>query len=170
MKAGSCDRTLTLLATSYATDRRRVDRAYRSMRQISARPHPPARAREAARELNAALRQATAAAARVRQAAACATARSSPQRRGRPRRADRSVPPAVRPWSAELRRLGDIGVWLRRTTLDDKGVLLPDAVRVANYAAKGPHVAGLDFGNQAAVRPGGPLVGINLMATIDGTA
>ncbi len=169
MKAGDCDYTLTLLSASYATERRRVDRAYRRMREISAIPHSPARAREAARELTSALQQATAAATRIRQAAACTTAQSSQQRHARRRRADRSVPPAVRPWSAELRRLADIGVWLRRTTLDDKGVLLPETVQVANYAAKGPHVAGLDFGNQAAAQPGGPLIGINLMAAIDGT-
>jgi hypothetical protein len=169
MKAGNGDRTLSLLATSYATERRRVDRAYRRMRDISTTPHSPAPAREAARELSLALRDATRVATRARLAAACTTAQPFPPGHARHPKADRSVPPAVRPWSAELRRLTDIRVWLRRTTLDDKGVRLPNAVRVANYAAKGPHIAGLDFGNQAASRPGGPLIGINLRETVDGT-
>ncbi len=169
MKASNCNHTRTLLAASYVSERRRVDRAHRRMREISAIRHSPARAREAARELDFALQEATGAAARARQAAACTTTQSSPQRHPRRRKADRSVPPAVRPWAAELGRLADIGIWLLRTTLDDKGVLLPDAVRVANYAAKGPHLAGLDFGNQAAEQPGGPLIGINLLAAVDGT-
>ncbi|HVV77078.1 MAG TPA: hypothetical protein VHC43_13690 [Mycobacteriales bacterium] len=155
------------LASGYETKRDRVDAAHQRMRAITAVPHRPAQAREAARELTDALRVATDAASRALQAAA--RAEPSPRHHLRHVRADRSVPAAVRPWSAELVRLAEIGVWLRRTTLDDDGVQLPKTVRVANYAAKGPHIAGLDFGNQAAEPPGGPRIGIDLAATSDAT-
>lgn len=157
---------LTDLA-GYEAERSRVDAAYRRMRAVTAVPHPPAQAREAVWELTEALRAATDAATRALQAAALTVA--PPRHHMRRRKTNRSVPAAVRPWSAELVRLADIGVWLRRTTLDDTGVQLPKTARVANYAAKGPHIAGLDFGNQAADPPGGPRIGIDLAATIDAT-
>ena len=67
-------------------------------------------------------------------------------------------------------RLAEIGVWLRRTTLDDIGVRLPMTVRVPDYAATGPHIAGMDFGNQPAASPGGPHIGIDFAAAIDTVA
>lgn len=158
---------LTELARSYDAQRDRVDAARRRMQAIAAVNHPPAQARAAARELTTALRDATATAARALQAASLA---SPPQPHGHlvHHHADRSVPAPVRAWSAELVRLAETGAWLRRTVLDDIGVQLPDAVRVANYAAKGPHIAGLDFGNQAAESRRGPRIGIDLVATVDG--
>lgn len=156
------------LASGYQAERSRVDAAHERLRAVTAVPHPPAQAREAARELTIALRDATDAASRALQAAALAEPR--PRRHLRRRKADRSVPATVRPWSVELVRLAEIGVWLRRTALDDTGVQLPKTVRVANYAAIGPHIAGLDFGNQAADPPGGPRIGIDLAATIDATS
>ncbi len=153
---------------SYETLRARVDAAHSQMRDLVAISHVPAQARAAATELTAALRAATDLASRNLQAAALAV--QPPRHRLGRRKADRSVPPAVRPWSAELVRLAEIGVWLRRTTLDDPGVHLPMTVRVANYAAKGPHIAGLDFGNQAAESAGEPRIGIDLAATLDATS
>lgn len=157
---------LSELAREHEAARARVDEAHHRMLVIAAVPHPPLQARGAARELTTALSVATDIVVRALHAAALGTPTSSPGRLRR-RRADRSVPAAVRPWSAELVRLAEIGVWLRRTTLDDTGVSLPMTVRVADYAAKGPHIAGLDFGNQAAPRPGGPRIGIDLAAAID---
>lgn len=159
---------LAELARGYDAERSRVDAAHQRMRAITAVPHPPAQAREAARELTTALRAATATVSRTVQAATLTIPPAPRHQLGR-RKADRSVPPAVRPWSAELVRLAEISVWLRRVTLDDPGVHLPRTVRVANYAAKGPHIAGLDFGNQAADRPGGPRIGIDFAAVIDAT-
>lgn len=153
------------LAGGYEAARHRVDVAYRRMRDIATTPHAPAQAREAARELTAALGAATDIANRALHAAAHTKPASA-----RRRHADRSVPAAVRPWSAELVRLAEIGVWLRRTTLDDTGVHLPMTVRVPNYAAKGPDIAGMGFGNQAAASPGGPHIGIDFAATIDAAA
>lgn len=157
---------LAELTRGYGAERSRVDAAYRRMRAITAVPHAPAQAREAARELTVALSTATATATRTLQAAALTL---PPRRHLARRQADRSVPAAVRPWSAELVRLAAIGSWLRRVTLDDTGVQLPIARQVADYAAKGPHIAGLDFGNQAVEPPGGPRIGIDLRATIDAT-
>jgi len=155
-------------ASGYEAERSRVDAAHQRLRAITAVPHRPAQAREAARELTIALRDATDAASRALQAA---TLTDRPQRQHlRHHKADRSVPAAVGAWSAELVRLAEIGVWQRRTTLDDTGVQLPQAGRVANYAAKGPHIAGLDFGNQAEEPPGGPRIGIDLAAAIDATS
>ena len=156
---------LAELANRYQAERSRLDAAQRRMRQIEAVPHTPAQAREAARDLSVALRRATADATRIRQAAMPTSVR--PNRRHLRRKADRGVPPAVLPWSAELRRLAEIDLWLQWVTLDDKGVHLPETARVANYAAIGPHIAGLDFGNQAADQPGRPRIGIDLMAAID---
>ena len=154
------------LAHGYAAARHRVDVAHLRMRGIAGTPHAPAQAREAAGELTAALDAATEIANRALRAAAACT-KPAPSRR---RHADRSVPVAVRPWSAELVRLAEIGVWLRRTTLDDIGVRLPMTVRVPDYAATGPHIAGMDFGNQPAASPGGPHIGIDFAAAIDTVA
>jgi hypothetical protein len=134
------------------------------MRVITAMTHPPALAREAAHELSTALRDATETATRALQTASLPSP-PRPHRHLVRHHADRSVPAPVRAWSAELVRLAETGVWLRRTVLDDIGVQLPDAVRVANYAAKGPHLAGLDFGNQSADQH--RRIGIDLVATVD---
>lgn len=126
----------------YAVHRDRVDAAHERMRKVSADRHRPADARQAAAELTVALRDATAAVHALE-------------------------PPAVRPWSAELVRLAEIGVWLRRTTLDDLGVHIPTVVRVGSYAANGPRIAGLAFGAADSVRLREPRIGVDLQATVD---
>lgn len=147
--------------------RARVDDAYRRVFAIEAGRHAPAAARAASYELSAALREATATAVLALQLLDIHAA--STQRRLRPRRkANRSAPPAVTAWSAELVRLSQIDVWLCRATLDDPGVHVATTVRVANYAAKGPRIAGVDFGNQAPVDGRGPRIGIDLQAVMDG--
>jgi hypothetical protein len=114
-------------ASGYEAERSRVDAAHQRLRAITAVPHRPAQAREAARELTIALRDATDAASRALQAA---TLTDRPQRQHlRHHKADRSVPAAVGAWSAELVQLAEIGVWLRRTALDDTGAQLPQTVR-----------------------------------------
>jgi hypothetical protein len=156
---------LAELARGYEAARSHVDVAHLRMRGIAASAHAPAQAREAARELTTALSGATEIATQALHAAA----RIGPAPAHR-RHADRAVPMAVRPWAAELVRLAEIGVWLRRTTLDDDGVHLPRTVRVSDYAAKGPHIAGIDFGNQPAASPDGPRIGIDFALAIDSTA
>jgi hypothetical protein len=79
----------------------------------------------------------------------------------------RSVPPDVAAWSAELMRLTQIGVWLRRTTLDDPGVHVPATVLVANYAATGPHIPGLEFEAEDDVRSREPRIGVDLQRIVD---
>lgn len=92
-----------------------------------------------------------------------------PRRRLRRRQASRALPPARGAWAAELVRLRQIGVWLRRITLDDLGTHVPTTVRVASRAATGPHIAGLEF--EPADRTAGlhePRIGVDLQAVVDG--
>lgn len=160
---------ITEIATGYGATQARVEAAYQRMREIEATRHAPTDARTASDELAAALREATATtslALRLLDARAPAPH----HRMHHHPKAIRSVPPDVAAWSAELVRLTQIGVWLRRTTLDDPGVHVPTTVRVANYDATGPHIPGVDFGNQAAADRPGPRIGIDLSATVDGGA
>ena len=158
---------ITEIETEYDAARARVEAALRRMRAIEAAGHAPADARAASDELAVALREATVTvslALRLLDARAPAAHR---RLRGRPK-ATRSVPSDVAAWSSELVRLTQIGVWLRRVTLDDLGVHVPKTVRVANYAATGPHIPGVDFGSPAVADARGPLIGIDLPAVIDG--
>ena len=155
------------LETDYRVQRARVDTSYQRVREIVARSHRPLQVRDAARELTLALRAATATATRALQEVSAATAHPSPRHRPGRRRADRRVPGDVRRWSAELVRLAEIAVWLRRTTLDEPGVHIPTTVRVASYAATGPHVPGLGFGGDVDAQSQAR-IGIDLAATIDG--
>jgi hypothetical protein len=134
--------------SAYEACRARLDRAHERMLAISGGPHPPADARRAAAELAAALREATSGAARLMRSA---TATSD-----------------VAHWSSELVRLSEIGVWLRRTTLDDIGVHVPTTVRVGNYAANAPHIAGLGVGAGDLAELHQPRIGIDLPAIVDG--
>lgn len=148
----------------YAVLRARVDAAHQWTRTVVAGRHAPAEARAAAAELTAALGEATAVVSR-----ALAGVRTAPPRRlrmGR-RTAVRTVSTATAQWSAELVRLSAIAVWLRRTTLDDLGVHIPTTVHVDNYAATGPHIAGMGFGADAVPTPGGPRIGVDLPSIID---
>ena len=160
---------ITEIATRYDATQARVEAAYRRMREIEADRHAPADARTASDELAATLREATATASLALRLLD-ARAPAPHQRLHRHPKALRSVPPDVAAWSAELMRLTQIGVWLRRTTLDDHGVHVPTTVRVANYAATGPHIPGVDFGNQATVDRHDPQIGIDLPAAVDGSA
>jgi hypothetical protein len=154
--------------SAYDARRARVDEAHLRMQQISSRPHAPADARQAAAELDEALRDAT--------VAAVAALRSAEPIESRPRvglrrgKATRAMAPLVRLWSVELLRLSEIAVWLRRTTLDDPGVHLPATVRVADYAAIGPHIAGVGFDNDPAVSYRVPRIGVALEEVIDGVS
>lgn len=159
------NRVLAELRLAYNAERRTLDDAECRLRAIIAVRHAPSQARAAVRDLTAALVGATTTATRALEAAAITV--SPPRHHPAHPKADRSVPAAVRAWSAELVRLAELGAWARRTALDDTGVVLPKAVRVSNYAAKGPHIAGMDFGNQPADEPGGPRIGIDLMAAVD---
>lgn len=152
----------------YRTERRRVDDAYRRTLGDTCVPRCPAEARTAAEELSRALRAATATVSRALQAAA-ATPAGSARRRGRRRKATRTVPPAVRFWSNELVRLAEIDVWLRRETLDEIGVHVPGAVRVGSRAANGPHIAGLvaDPDDLVAATLHQPWIGVDLQGTVD---
>jgi hypothetical protein len=136
------------------------------MREITSVRHAPIDARQAAVELDAALREATSAAAEALRSAEPIGSR--PRRHLRRRKATRGVVPLVRLWSIELLRLSEIAVWLRRTTLDDPGVHLPATVRVADYAAIGPHIAGVGFDNDATVGYRVPRIGVALEEVIDG--
>lgn len=154
------------IAAGYDATRARVDKAYRRMREIEAAGHAPADARTTSYELLAALREATAMAA----SALRLLERRAPAPHHRLRRhpkATRSVPPEVAAWSAELVRLTQIGVWLRRTTLDDPGVHVPTTVQVANYAATGPHMPGLEFETEADARSLEPRIGVDLQTIVD---
>jgi hypothetical protein len=150
----------------YAAHRDRVAAATDRMRELCARRHTPAEARPAATALTVALRDATAVVVHALRLAG-PPAPLRPRRRWRRPTANRTAPPAVRQWSAELLRLSEIGVWLRRTTLDDPGVHVPTVVRVANYAATFPHVAGLGFGADDDTQASTPHIGVDLQATID---
>ena len=107
----------------YDARRARVDKAHLRMQEISSRQHPPADARQAAAELDEALRDATVVAAEALRSAE--PIESGPRKGLRRRKATRAMAPLVRLWSIELLRLSEIAVWLRRTTLDDPGVHLP---------------------------------------------
>lgn len=154
----------------YRTERRRVDDAYRRTLGDTCVPRCPAEARTAAEELSRALRAATATVSRALQAVAPPA--GSARRRGRRRKATRTVPPAVRFWSNELVRLAEIDVWLRRETLDEIGVHVPGAVRVGSRAATGPHIAGLvaDPDDLVAARLHQPWIGVDLQGIVDAGA
>lgn len=148
----------------YAVYRARVDAAHQRMRTVVTGRHTPAEARATAAELTFALREATAATTR----ALTDVATPAPRRaRIRHRKAVRTVPPATARWSAELVRLSEIAVWLRRTTLDDPGVHIPTTVRVDNYAATGPHIAGMGFRADAVRAPDESPIGVDLPSIID---
>lgn len=156
------------VANGYNATRARVDDAYRRMRELDSVRHSPADARAAADELAAALRVAT---ATVTSALRLLDRRAPiPRHRLHRRpRATRSVPSDVAAWSAELVRLTRIGVWLRRTTLDDPGVHVPTTVRVVDYAARGPRIPGLGFDTRKAAQVPDPQIGVDLQAIIDST-
>jgi len=152
--------------STYEHRRARVDTAHRRMQEITSARHAPIDARQAAIELDAALREATHAAASALRSAEPIDSHS--RSRLRRRKATRTVAPLVRLWSIELLRLSEIAVWLRRTTLDDPGVHLPATVRVADYAAIGPHIAGVGFDHDAAVSYRLPRIGVALEQVVDG--
>lgn len=157
---------ITEITAGYDATQVRVDAAYRRMRQIEAAGHAPADARTAADELASALREATATV--ISALRLLETRTPAPYRRlHRHPKATRSVSSDVVAWSAELMRLTQIGVWLRRTTLDDPGVHVPATVRVANYAAKGPHIAGLESEAEDDVRSREPRIGVDLQTILD---
>ncbi len=161
---------LAALDVGYAADRARVEASYRRMRDVTAAPHTPADARQAANELTVALRQATATVTRALRIAEPTTAPSLRHPARRRRRATRAIPAGVQPWSAELVRLTDIGMWLIRTTLDDPGVHVAHTVRVGSRAANGPHIAGMVFepDDLVAATLHEPRIGVDLQAIIDG--
>jgi hypothetical protein len=150
----------------YAAHRDRVAAAADRMPELRARRHTPAEARRAATALTVALRDATAVVVHALQLSG-SPAPLRPRPRWRRPTANRTAPPAVRQWSAELLRLSEIGVWLRRTTLDDPGVHVPTVVRVGNYAATFPHVAGLGFGADDDTQASAPHIGVDLQAAVD---
>lgn len=127
----------------YPAERSRVDAAFGHARAVAAAPHPPADARAAAAELTDALGHATAVLDRALRVT-----------RGRPE------------CTAERVRLRELGVWLRRTTLDELGVVVPTTVRVGSYAASGPRIAGM-VAAPADPRPA-RLIGVDLPAIVDG--
>ncbi|HWB65781.1 MAG TPA: hypothetical protein VG708_03005 [Mycobacteriales bacterium] len=149
---------------SYAAEHARVDVTYQAMRELMSAPHPAPQAQQAARDLTLALRAATEAVARRLQAVTSAPTPVARHRWQR-RRSDRVVSAETRAWSAELVRLAEIGVWLRRATLDDLAVHVPTIVRVANYAATGPHIAGMGFGAHSTA--GERCIGVDLTAIVD---
>lgn len=159
------------LCGRYDAEKRRVDEARRRMLRLTAAPHRAAEVRAAADELTRALRGATALANRALQEAG--TTAAAPSRLSglcrRHRKATRTVPPAIGFWTAELLRLADVQVWLRRETLDDLGVHLPAAVRVGSRAANGPRIAGLvaEPDDLVAATLHQPCIGVDLQATVD---
>lgn len=136
------------LRAAYQPRRARVDVAAARLRTVNARMHRPDEARTRAGELTAALREASGFVARAL---------------GR-------LGPDAQPWGAELVRLAELGVWLRRTTMDDLGVGVPAAVRVGSRAASGPHVAGLeaDPPDLVAATLHQPWIGVSLRDVVDG--
>ncbi len=146
----------------YQVHRLRVEAARERMRLVVARPHPPAVARLAAAELEAALAQARQAVLESLRAAEAAT--SADARRRTPPSGDR------RRWIAELVRLASVDQWLRRVTLDDPGVRFATTVRVGSRAASGPHVAGLEAEPRdlVAATLHEPRIGVDLRALVDG--
>lgn len=153
----------------YVAKRRRVDDAHGRMLALEASPHRPADARVAAAELTRALRAATVAAARALQVLD-AMREPAPRRASRARKAVRSAAPASRFWTAELVRLAEIGVWLRRASLDELGVHLPTAVCVGSRAATGPHIAGMvaEPDDLVAATLHEPWIGVDLREVVDG--
>jgi hypothetical protein len=154
--------------SAYDARRARVEEAHLRMQEISSGGRVPADARQAAAELDEALRDATVAAALALRSAE--PIESRPRAGLRRPKATRAMAPVVRLWSIELLRLSEIAVWLRRTTLDDPGVQLPATVRVADYAALGPHIAGVGFDNDPAVSHRAPRIGVALEDVIDGVS
>jgi hypothetical protein len=143
------------VASGYHAARARVADAHRRMREVEAGPHTPGDARTASHELNAALREAKAMVTRTLQQPGLDTTRR--------------VSPDVAAWSAELVRLSELDVWLRRTTLDDLGVHVPTTVRVGCRAANGPHIAGMvaDPDDLVAATLHDPRIGIDLQSVVD---
>lgn len=161
--------SVTQIDPRYAPRRAEVDAAYRRMRELGSVPHSPAEARRAATELETVLREATATAGQA--------LRSDPPQpplrsvRARRRRGvSLAVPATVIAWTAELVRLSEIGVWLRRSTLDELGVHVPYTVRVGSRAATGPHIPGLVFepDDLVAATIHQPRIGAPLQEIIDG--
>ena len=156
----------TEVATGYDATRARVDNAYRRMRELDSARHAPADARAAAEELDAALRAATVTVASTLRLLD-SHAQAPRHRWHRRRKATRSVPPDVAAWSTELVRLTQIGVWLRRATLENLGVHVPTTVRVANSGAIGPHIPGLGFDTDKAAHLRDARIGVDLQASVD---
>jgi hypothetical protein len=117
------------------------------MRLVLARPHPPAAARLAAAELEAAVEEAKTAVLESLRAAERSAATDD---------AARTPPPADR------RRL--------IAELDDPGVRFAPTVRVGSRAASGPHVAGLEAEPRdlVAATLHEPRIGVDLRALVDG--
>lgn len=158
---------LAEVTEGYDATRAWVEEAHRRMRALDSARHAPADARAAADELAGALRMAT---LTVMSALHLLDSSAPVPRHGQHRRlkATRSVPSDVAAWEAELVRLTQIGVWLRRTTLDDPGIHVPATVRVADYAAIGPHIPGLGCATDKAVHVHDRRIGVDLQAVIDG--
>jgi hypothetical protein len=165
-KTNTAGPALAGLIGAYVDERSRVDATYTRMRALAAAPHGPAEARVATQELTDAVRQATTTVARTLR-----LLEPVPARRRLPRRrlASRSVPVDVAGWSAELVRLTQIGVWLRRTTLDELGAHVPTAVRVGSRAANGPHIAGMiaNPDGLAVQTTHEPRIGVDLQVILD---
>jgi hypothetical protein len=138
------------------------------MREFETARLAPSDARAAADDLGTALRAAT---VTVMSMLRLLDSRAPVPRHRLHRRpkATRSVPADVAAWSAELVRLTEIGVWLRRTTLDEPGVHVPATVRVANYAAIGPHIPGLGFDTGEADQTLDRRIGVDLQTLVDST-
>lgn len=159
----------TRFDSSYTEQRDRVDAAYRRMREVEFAAHPPAQARQAAEELVAALAAAAGTVAHRLEPTTQAETVPIWRRLGR-RKAVRTVPRSVQAWLTEFVRLAEIGVWLRRVTADEPGVLIPTVVRVGSRAATGPHVAGLVAEPQSLIDATlhEPRIGRDLQAIVDG--
>jgi len=151
----------------YAPCRARVEAAYARMRAVDAGRFTPAQQRRAAAELGDALRDAR---EFVTDALRSVETEPAPRRfrLGR-RQASRAVPPLTGKWAAELVRLGEIDVWLRRWTMDRLGVNVVSTVRVGSRAATGPHVAGLisEPESLTAATLNQPRIGVDLRAIVD---
>jgi len=162
---------LRTLADDYESARTRVHAAYGKMRTALQPSYGPVDTRAAATELAEALRDATTAAVEYLRRLQEEEPR---QRRGRRRRkATRAVSADVAAWSAELLRLTQISVWLRRATLDQPGVHIPTTVEFGDHAATGrdavPVVA--DSDRLTPSGSSGRLIGnVDLRAIVDGYA
>lgn len=158
---------LQALANEYKTTRSRVDASERRLRAVIAASYGPAAVREAAKELADALRDASAIVVWTLRELRQEAPREG--RRRRRRKATRAAPTEIARWSAELMRLSEIRVWLRRTTLDQPGVHVPATVQVSSRAATGPHSAGMmaEPDNVVAFPAGGPRIGVDVGAIVD---